>query len=80
MAARGTSSAADAKKDILDQLADDLAKQGLASLLADTDVAAYAVDWIVEEFREHAAGQIQGWREDDCRPERRRSRQPCRWR
>ena len=27
----------------------------------------------------HAAGQIQGWREDHRRPERRRSRQPCRW-
>ena len=50
MAGHGTSSAAGAKKDVLDQLADDLAKEGLASLLADTDIAAYAVDWIVEEF------------------------------
>jgi tetratricopeptide (TPR) repeat protein len=50
MADHGTSSPAAAKKDALDHLADEIAKEGLASLLADTDIATHAVDWIVEEF------------------------------
>ena len=50
MADHSTSSPAAAKKDALDRLADEIAKEGLASLLADTDIATHAVDWIVEEF------------------------------
>jgi hypothetical protein len=50
MAGHAPTSAAGANKDALDELADDLAKEGLAHLLADADIAQHAVDWIVDQF------------------------------
>ena len=42
MAGHAPTSAAGANKDALDELADDLAKEGLAHLLADADIAQHA--------------------------------------